>query len=138
DGAAGSAGEAPAPGADSASARFVMFTEACQALADAAAERGLLVVLEDLQWADRTSLLLLRHLAGELARTRLLVVATFREATAPPLADLLPALLRAGSTRPIRLTGLSRSDIAQWLQWLATVGDEDGLADLLCTGDRLH
>src|SRR5215469_15011119 len=88
-GAAGSAAESPAAAADSASARFVMFTEACQALAGAAAERGLL---------------LLRHLAGELARTRLLVVATFREATAPPLADLLPALLRAGSTRPIRLT----------------------------------
>jgi DNA-binding CsgD family transcriptional regulator len=133
-GAAGSAAESPAAAADSASARFVMFTEACQALADAAAERGLLVVLEDLQWADRTSLLLLRHLAGELARTRLLVVATFREATAPPLADLLPALLRAGSTRPIRLTGLSRSDIAQWLQWLATVGDVDGLAGRLWTG----
>src|SRR5215467_9812329 len=133
DGAAGSAGESPAAAADSASARFVMFTEACRALADAAAERGLLVILEDLQWADRTSLLL-RHLAGELARTRLLVVATFREATAPPLADLLPALLRAGSTRPIRLTGLSRSDIAQWLQWLATVGDVDGLADRLWTG----
>src|ERR1700759_2046029 len=59
----------PADAADSASARFVMFATACRALADAAAARGLLVVLEDLQWADRTSLLLLRHLAGELARS---------------------------------------------------------------------
>src|SRR5262249_20286107 len=83
DGAAGSAGESPAPAADSASARFVMFTEACQALADAAAERGLLVVLEDLQWADRTSLLLLRHLAGGLARTTPVVGAAVREAPAP-------------------------------------------------------
>ena len=82
-----------------------MFAAACRTLADAAAERGLLVVLEDLQWADRTSLLLLRHLGGELARSRLLVVATFRETTGTPLADLLPALLRAGDTRPIRLTG---------------------------------
>src|SRR5262249_59189085 len=80
--------------------------------------RGLLVVLEDLQWADRTSLLLLRHLAGEFARCRLLVVATFREPTDAPLADLLPALLRSGGTRPIRLTGLSRPDITQWLRRL--------------------
>jgi hypothetical protein len=41
--------------ADSASARFVMFATASRALAVAAAEHGLLVVLEDLQWADRTS-----------------------------------------------------------------------------------
>jgi AAA ATPase domain len=114
---------------DSESARFVMFAAASRALADAAAERGLLVVLEDLQWADRTSLLLLRHLAGELARSRLLVVATFRETTDTPLAGLLPALLRAGDARPIRLTGLSRPDIAQWLRLAEADGDVDGLAD---------
>ena len=129
---AGSAAGSPAA-ADSASARFVMFAAACQALAGAAAERGLLVVLEDLQWADRTSLLL-RHLAGDLARTRLLVVATFRETTDAPLAGLLPALLRADGTRPIRLTGLSRPDIARWLQWLETVDDVDGQAGRLWAG----
>jgi len=119
---------------DSESARFVMFAAACQALAGAAAERGLLVVLEDLQWADRTSLLLLRHLAGELARSRLLVVATFRETTDTPLAGLLSALLRAGDARPIRLTGLSRPDIAQWLRLAEADGDVDGLADRLRAG----
>ena len=129
-GTAGSAGGSPAA-ADSESARFTMFAAACRALADAAAERGLLVVLEDLQWADRTSLLLLRHLAGELARGRLLVVATFRETPDAPLADVLPALLRAGGTRLIRLTGLSRPDIAQWLRRLGADGDVDRLADRL-------
>jgi DNA-binding CsgD family transcriptional regulator len=130
---------APVDGtADSASARFVMFAAACRALADAAAERGLLVVLEDLQWADRTSLLLLRHLAGELAAGRLLVIATFREAagrqtTGTPLAELLPALLRAGG-RPVRLTGLSRPDIARWLRLMQAGGDVDGLAGRLRAG----
>ena len=133
-GAVGSAGGPLAGAADSESARFVMFAAACRALADAAAGRGLLVVLEDLQWADRTSLLLLRHLAGEFARCRLLVVATFREPTDAPLADLLPALLRSGGTRPIRLTGLSRPDITQWLRRLGTGGDVDGLADRLWAG----
>ena len=133
-GAAGPAGGSPAAAADPEPARFVMFAAACQALASAAAERGLLVVLEDLQWADRTSLLLLRHLAGELAHTRLLVVATFRETAGEPLADLLPALLRTGSTGPVRLTGLSRSDIAQWLRQLETGGDVDRLADRLRAG----
>src|SRR5262249_43591669 len=133
-GAVGSAGGPLAGAADSESARFVMFAAACRALADAAAGRGLLVVLEDLQWADRTSLLLLRHLAGEFARCRLLVVATCREPTDAPLADLLRALLCSGGTRAIRLTGLSRPDITQWLRRLGTGGDVDGLADRLWAG----
>jgi hypothetical protein len=93
--------------------RGVLGTRQCCGVA------GVLVVLEDLQWADRTSLLL-RHLAGELARSRLLVVGTFREPPGVPLADLLPALLRPGGTGPIRLTGLSRPDIAHWLRRLET------------------
>ena len=133
-GAAGVFDESLGGAGDSESARFVMFAAACRALADAAAERGLLVVLEDLQWADRTSLLLLRHLAGELARSRLLVVATFRESADTPLAGLLPALLRAGDARPIRLTGLSRPDIVQWLRLVEADGDVDALADRLRAG----
>jgi DNA-binding CsgD family transcriptional regulator len=124
----------PAGPAGSASARFVMLAAACEALADAATKRGLVVVLEDLQWADRTSLLLLRHLAGELARSRLLVVATSRATTGPLLAELLPALLRTDGAQPIRLTGLSRPDIAQWLRRLQTGGDVDQLADRLRAG----
>ena len=116
---------------DSAAAQFLMFAETCTALAAAAAERGMLVVLEDLQWADRSSLLLLRHLADQVAHTGLLVVATFREAADTPLAELLPALLRAAGTRPIRLTGLSRQDIAQWLRRLEADGDVDSIAGRL-------
>jgi hypothetical protein len=51
-GAAGVFDESLGGAGDSESARFVMFAAACRALADAAAERGLLVVPEDLQWAD--------------------------------------------------------------------------------------
>jgi len=112
---------------DSASARFAMFTDASEALTDAAAGSGLVIVLEDLHWADQTSLRLLRHLAGELARTRLLVVGTFREADDSALADLLR------TTRSIRLAGLSRPDIAQWLRLLAPDADVETLADRLST-----
>jgi len=112
----------PGIAVDSATARFAMFTEASQALADTAAAQGLAVILEDLQWADRTSLLLLRHLAGELVRTRLLIVGTFRDTGDAPLAELLPDLLRTGGTRVIRLAGLAARDIAQWLRRLEADG----------------
>jgi DNA-binding CsgD family transcriptional regulator len=134
DGAAGSDGGSSDAAVDSAAARFMMFAAACRVLSEAAAERGLLVVLEDLQWADRSSLLLLRHLAGELPNRRVLVVATFRETTDTPVAGLLPALLQAGDTRLIRLTGLSPQDIAQWLRLLGTSGDVDHLAGRLWAG----
>ena len=39
----------------------------------------LVVVLDDLHWADKPSLLLLQHLARELARMRILVVGTYRD-----------------------------------------------------------
>nr|WP_042191694.1 AAA family ATPase [Kibdelosporangium sp. MJ126-NF4]CEL20229.1 regulatory protein, LuxR [Kibdelosporangium sp. MJ126-NF4]CTQ97454.1 regulatory protein, LuxR [Kibdelosporangium sp. MJ126-NF4] len=99
----------------SASARFAMFSDVTDALADAA-KTGLVVLLEDLHWADRTSLRLLTHLAGELSRTRMLVLCTFRDPDGTPLAEQLPDLLRAGEARSIRLTGLSAPDIAQWLR----------------------
>ena len=129
--AAGSTGAVAPAAVDSATVRFGMFAAASQALADAAADRGLLAILEDLQWADRTSLLLLRHLAAELPHTRLLVVATFREAAGSPLAELLPDLLRADGTRTVRLTGLSWPYLAQWLRQLETDGDPQELAGRL-------
>ncbi|MFC0110679.1 ATP-binding protein [Kibdelosporangium aridum] len=102
----------------SALARFAMFTDVTDALADAA-KAGLVVVLEDLHWADRTSLRLLTHLASELAGTKLLVLGTFRDADGTPLAEYLPDLLRATMTKSIRLAGLSTQDIAHWLRLAA-------------------
>ena len=82
-----------------------------EALLDAAEPDGLVVVLEDLHWADETSLRLLRHLAGELHRSRLLVIGTYRDPAGPAgdrLDEALPDLLRwpahrvarAGAARP--------------------------------------
>jgi DNA-binding CsgD family transcriptional regulator len=83
-------------GLDSESERFRLFATACEALGAAAAERGMLLILEDFQWADLASLLLLRRLAGELAGLRLLVVATFRDDPGAGLTRMLPELLRSG------------------------------------------
>jgi hypothetical protein len=65
----------------------------------------LVVVLDDLHWADMASLQLLRHLAGLLATSRLLLVATYRPHEATPLADTLATLARIGAVR-IELGGL--------------------------------
>jgi len=60
--------------------RFQLFEEALEALHHVATTRPLLVVLDDLQWADSASLNLLRYAASHLPSIPALVVATHREA----------------------------------------------------------
>jgi DNA-binding winged helix-turn-helix (wHTH) protein/tetratricopeptide (TPR) repeat protein len=65
----------------------------CDALCELAAHRPLLLVLEDLQWADAATLDLLRVLSSRLRRKRVLLIASFRApnalATPPHLQDLV-------------------------------------------------
>jgi DNA-binding NarL/FixJ family response regulator len=99
------------------STRFELFAQLRRRLTDAAAETGLLVVLDDLQWADEASTAVLVDLAGRLRGTRLLVVATYRH---PSLANdasrtaLLPLSVDAGSER-LDLSALTAQDVAELL-----------------------
>ncbi|MGY1771168.1 ATP-binding protein [Blastococcus sp. SYSU D00813] len=106
-------------GADPDAARFRLATTATDALLDCASGGGLVVVLEDLHWADESSLRLLRHLAGELPRSRLLVVGTVRDPdgarTGRPLDAALPGLLREPGVRALRLPPLSEADVRAYL-----------------------
>ena len=64
-----------------------------------------------MHWADRTSVSLLRHLAGELERSRLLVAVTYRQGTPGPLSDALADLARTRNGTTIALDGLRPVDI---------------------------
>lgn len=111
--------------------RFQLFVEASELLVERAEPAGLALLLEDLHWADRTSLLLLRHLTAELPRSRLLVLATVRSEHAGPLDEMLPFMLSAEGTLQIRLQGLSETEVATWLGLLPNVDDPVGLARLV-------
>src|SRR5206468_3383996 len=65
----------------------------------------LVLVFDDLQWADTPSLLLLQFLVHELRDTAMLIVATYREMEArlnPHVANVLGALARDGRHLPLR------------------------------------
>lgn len=83
--------QSPAEPAAAAAHRFALLAAASDALTAAAEPAGLVVVLEDLHWADTLSIDLLRHVVGDARRSRLLVVVTSRD-PAPTLtgAELLP------------------------------------------------
>ena len=102
----------PATELDPEMARFRLFDAMTACLRSAAAARGLVVVLDDLHWADRASLLLLGFVAGELADTRLLVVGTYRDVEVDrrhPLSGTLAELFRQPATSYLALSGLDRA-----------------------------
>src|SRR5262249_6544070 len=86
------------PPVDSEQARFRLFDAVTTFLKRAAETRPLVLVLDDLHWADKPSLLLLRFLAREMGEARLLVVAASRDVEVPrgqPVAEVLPSLRQA-------------------------------------------
>jgi DNA-binding CsgD family transcriptional regulator/tetratricopeptide (TPR) repeat protein len=72
------AGSVAAGSADGPDDRFALADAVTGFLARAAEGTGLVVVLDDLQWADPASVALLAHVAREAAGARLLVVGTCR------------------------------------------------------------
>ncbi|RSN62601.1 LuxR family transcriptional regulator [Amycolatopsis sp. WAC 04182] len=106
--------------ADVQAARFRLVAAASDALVAAAGPAGLVVVLEDLHWADEASLRLLRHLAGELRRSKLAVIATHRDTGHTPALDAaLPDLLRRPGARSISLPPLAEPEARALLTGLA-------------------
>src|SRR3954451_22313499 len=66
-----------------AQARFRAFDAVAQLWRRAADTQPLVLILEDLHWADTPSLQLLQFVAGEVGAARVLVLATFRDEPGP-------------------------------------------------------
>ena len=99
---------------EAAAARFRMLVRAADALTAAAGPAGLVITLEDLHWADESSLRLLVHLAGELRRSHLLVLATYRPALRGDRLDAaLPDLIRAPGCETITVPPLDSGEVAE-------------------------
>jgi hypothetical protein len=108
---------------DPEQARLALFDAVASFLASAAAERPVVLVLDDVHVADRPSLLLLQYLVQRVRETRVLVVATCREAEAdlgPAARDAIGALARDGRTLTLR--GLAEGEVAEMLT-LAIAGE---------------
>ena len=99
-----------------AEARFAAFDQAVSALKAAAAERPLVLVLDDLHAADAPSLLLLLLLTHELPRSPILVIGAYRQAElrlTPEIAPLLARVAREAEVLP--LSRLAESDVTAWV-----------------------
>jgi len=104
---------------DDAEQRFRFFDSVSRALVEASRARPLVLVLEDLQWAQSPSLRLLEHLSFELADARILLIGTMRDEKRPrghAIDHVLPILRRHEAFEEIDLAGLSRRAIADLLE----------------------
>jgi class 3 adenylate cyclase/tetratricopeptide (TPR) repeat protein len=115
--------------------RYRVF-EAVPTLLHAIASRApVLLVIDDLHWADRPTLQLLVHTIRRTAGARVLVLATYRDTEifrTHPLAETLVDLRRADVAERVALRGLSRDDVGQLVSLGREPGpDEVALADAL-------
>ncbi len=99
-------------------ARFRLFDGVAIFLATAARRQPLVLVLDDLHWADAPSLLLLQFLARQMRDARLLVVGAYRDVDVRrqhPLAAVLGELARESCYRRLALRGLGLEDVGRFI-----------------------
>lgn len=107
-------------------AQFRLYEQVVALVGQASARRPTLLILDDLQWADATSLQLLQHLAGRLPQGTALIGA-LRD-RAPTLSPDLSRVLAAASRRPghrrFRLGPLGPAEVTELIR--NEVGHEPG------------
>src|ERR1700735_4182551 len=98
--------------------RRYLFQSVSAALGRAAQTRSQLHILEDLHWADESTLALLIHLAHRCAQLPVVIIGTYREDCTdnnPALTRTLEELIRQG-IRPLKLAGLTKDAVARMLK----------------------
>ena len=129
-------GELPrASSADPDTERHRLHTAVTDLLVGLSGETPLLLVLEDVHWADASTLQLMRHLVRSGAEARMLLVATYRDAEAQQPAELADMLVDVGRTEGvtrIRLGELSEAEIEEFVRLAAGVDPAPELTRAVC------
>jgi predicted ATPase len=121
------------PPVEPEAARFRLFDSLTGFLQAAAVRRPLLLILDDLHWADAPSLALLRFVSRELEQAALLVVGSYRHTEVDQGHPLLGAVadLTRGRHRRLLLGGLDPDDVASFVAQTAGVPPSAALAAAL-------
>lgn len=127
---------AAAPSLGPEQERYRLFESVCDFLQRIArdGESGLLLLIDDLHWADKSTLLLLQHLARRLAGVPLLVAGTYRTVDlgrTHPLSEVLADLSRERLYERIALGAVGRDDVAALIAGLAGAPAAAALVDAI-------
>ena len=107
--------------------REEMMTRLTENFESLASGQPLLIAVDDLQFADTSSLELLRRLASELERLAVAVVATLGVGAEVPEAarDPLAALTRGANFRTVELRPLTVAEVTEFVRWILKGHDPD-------------
>jgi tetratricopeptide (TPR) repeat protein len=113
--------------------RGFLFQSFSEAMARAARTRPNMYLVEDLQWADESTLALFVYLARRIAQLPAVIIGTYRSGysdTNPALVRTLEELIRMG-IRPQKLGGLSKDAVGQMLHGLSQREAPESLLSLI-------
>jgi tetratricopeptide (TPR) repeat protein len=102
--------------------RYRLLDAVAQVLWAIARKSPVVLVLDDLHWADGSTLVLLRHLSRFLSRHPVLLLGAYRDVELDrqhPLGDALVALRREVEVERIGLSGLPREAVTELLEAIA-------------------
>ncbi len=115
--------ELPAPRqSDPETERYLLYAAVAGLLEQAGEREPVVLVLDDLHWADSPTLSLLRHVVAAGLSMRVLIVGTYRDTDLSrehPLAALLADLHREQGVDRLKLTGLQADDVMALMEAVA-------------------
>ncbi|MFQ6028289.1 MAG: helix-turn-helix transcriptional regulator, partial [Dehalococcoidia bacterium] len=115
-------------------ARFRLYDSITTFLQNIAQAQPILLVLEDLHWADRSSLLLLEFVVQSIQAAPILILGTYRDlevARRHPLYQTLGSLIREQQFVRIHLHGLSQTEVSQLLHITTGTDPSSQLVELI-------
>jgi predicted ATPase len=123
----------PPTASDADTERYLLFAAVVGLLAMVSQQQPVILVLDDLQWADKGSLSLLRHLVAADLPMRVLVLGTYRDSElsySHDLVNVLEALHRQSGVTRIDLTGLDDTGVIAFMEAAAGHALDDPGVDL--------
>ena len=120
------------PSLEPEQARFRLFDSITAFLKSAGRRQPIVLVLDDLHWADQPSLLLLEFVARELANSRVLIIGTYRDmelSRQHPLSHTLGELNRERLFQRVLLRGLDQGDVARFIELASGVTPPPGMLE---------
>ncbi|MCH7714070.1 MAG: protein kinase, partial [Chloroflexi bacterium] len=124
----------PPPALEPEQARFRLFDSITTFLKTAGRRRPLVLVLDDLHWADHPSLHLLEFVARELSNARVLIIGTYRDVEVSrghPLSQTLGELTRERLFQRVLLRGLDQEDVGRFVQLVSGVEPPQGMVAVI-------
>ncbi len=117
--------------------RRILFNAVVELIGRTAATGPMLLLFEDLHWADEGTLSLLNHIARSIAKTPVLIVGTYRDNEidpAGPFAQTLDELLRIHMLQQISLRGLPQDAVAGMIRALGGKEPPQTVVNLFYSG----